>query len=66
MPTYSTAAQYLTTSEAASALGVSTKSIRRLIASGDLPAKRIGARMIRIPSDALDGLGRDLAASRRD
>lgn len=57
--------EYITINQAASALAVSTKTIRRMIARGDLPAKRIGTQIVRIPADALDSLGRDLAVSRR-
>lgn len=39
-------------SETAEWLGVSTQTVRRLIADGDLPASRIGRRTIRInPAD---------------
>ncbi len=46
--------------EAADRLKVSTKTIRRLIADGELPARRIGARMIRVDLDAIDKLGQPL------
>lgn len=64
MPTEPTLPDYLSVAEAASALSVSTKTVRRLIARGDLPAKRIGSRMIRIAIAALDGLGRDMQVPR--
>lgn len=65
MPTEPTLTDHVSIQDAASALAVSTKTVRRLIARGDLPAKRIGLRMIRIPVAALDGLGRDIQVSRR-
>ena len=40
--------------EAAEILGVSTKSVRRYIAAGDLEAVRIGRRTIRIKTESLD------------
>jgi len=40
--------------EAAEILGVSTKSVRRYIAAGDLDAVRIGRRTIRIKTESLD------------
>lgn len=55
-------AQYVTIQHAAAALAVDTKTIRRRIADGTLPAVRVGARRpgalrdtrpIRIPADAL-------------
>lgn len=40
---------------AAETLGVTTRSIRRWIADGTIPAYRIGAKVVRIPEDALAG-----------
>ncbi len=45
-------ARYLTPSEAATELRVSTDTVLRLIASGDLPALRVSSRIIRIPVPA--------------
>lgn len=45
-------ARYLTPSEAATELRVSTDTVLRLIASGDLPALRVSPRIIRIPVPA--------------
>jgi excisionase family DNA binding protein len=42
--------------QAAEILGVSTKSVRRYIAAGDLDAVRIGRRTIRIKTESLDRL----------
>lgn len=39
--------------EAAEILGVSTKSVRRYIAAGDLDAVRLGRRTIRIKTESL-------------
>lgn len=44
--------RYLTPSEAAAELRVSTDTVLRLIASGDLPALRVSPRIIRIPVPA--------------
>ena len=40
--------------EAADILGVSTKTVRRFIASGDLEAVRLARRTIRIKTESLD------------
>ncbi len=45
-------ARYLTPSEAATELRVSTDTVLRLIASGELPALRVSPRIIRIPVPA--------------
>ncbi len=45
-------ARYLTPTEAATELRVSTDTVLRLIASGDLPALRVSPRIIRIPVPA--------------
>ncbi len=42
--------------EAAEALAVSTKTVRRYIAAGDLDAVRLGRRTIRVRVDSLDRL----------
>jgi excisionase family DNA binding protein len=44
--------RYLTPAEAATELHVSTDTVLRLIASGDLPALRVSTRIIRIPVPA--------------
>lgn len=54
---------YVSISEAADRLSVSTKTVRRYIARGQLPAVRIAGHLIRIPTDALDALGRPLAVA---
>lgn len=43
--------------EAADRLQVSVKTIRRMIARGEIPARRIGARMIRVDMSALEDIG---------
>jgi excisionase family DNA binding protein len=49
---------YLSISEVAHELKVSNKTVRRWIATGQLPAERLGARLIRIRRDDLDQLTR--------
>ena len=44
--------RYVTPAEAATELRVSTDTVLRLIASGEMPALRVSARIIRIPSPA--------------
>jgi excisionase family DNA binding protein len=46
--------RYESIPDAAARAGVTTRSIRRWIASGDLSAYRIGRRMIRLDADELD------------
>jgi excisionase family DNA binding protein len=45
-------ARYVTPSEAATELRVSTDTVLRLISSGELPALRVSPRIIRIPVPA--------------
>jgi excisionase family DNA binding protein len=52
----------LTVAEAATRLGVNHKTIRRAIARGELAARRIGPRLIRIRISDLDALGSPLGA----
>lgn len=47
--------------EAAVHLGVSTKTIRRMIARNEIEAKRFGPRLIRVNLDSIGKAGRDLA-----
>jgi excisionase family DNA binding protein len=47
---------WVTIAAAAERLGLSTKSIRRRIADGTLPAYRIGPRLIRLDSADVDRL----------
>lgn len=49
-----------TVPQAADRLKVSVKTIRRMIARGDIPARRFGTRLIRVDLAALDGIGRPL------
>jgi len=50
----------LSVAEAAARLRVDQKTIRRAIARGDLPARRIGQRLIRIRTVDVDALGTPL------
>lgn len=54
--------EYLSIADAAHILGMSTKTVRRLIAHGDLAAVRFGKRTMRIPVTALDAAARPVAA----
>ena len=55
---------YLSLEEAADALAVSTKTIRRWIAAGTLPAYRCGKRAIRIRLDDLEMAPRKIPTAR--
>jgi excisionase family DNA binding protein len=52
--TASTTRRLVSIAEAAEILGVSTKSVRRYIAAGDLDAVRLGRRTIRIKAESID------------
>lgn len=55
----------LTITEAAELKGVSTKTVRRWIASGALPAYRYSAQIVRIRPADLDRVGRRIPSGRR-
>ena len=55
---------YLSLEEAAEAMSVSTKTIRRWIAAGTLPAYRCGARAIRIRLEDLEATPRQIPSGR--
>lgn len=52
--------RYISIPEAAEALGVSAKTVRRRITDGTIEARRIGPRTIRIPEASLTAAGRPL------
>jgi excisionase family DNA binding protein len=58
-------ARYLTPSEAATELRVSTDTVLRLISSGELPALRVSPRIIRIPVPAFAAFQAGRRATRR-
>lgn len=49
-------APFLTTFEAADELKISDRSIRNLIAAGEIKATKLGRRIIRIPRSEMDRL----------
>lgn len=51
---------WITIPQAAEALQVSTRTIRNMIARGDVPAKRIGPRLVRVN---LDDVGRRIGGA---
>jgi excisionase family DNA binding protein len=55
---------YLSIEEAAEVMSLSTKTIRRRISDGSIPAYRCGRRNIRIRLDELETAFRKLAATR--
>jgi acetyl-CoA/propionyl-CoA carboxylase biotin carboxyl carrier protein len=55
----------LSPSQAAARIGATTRSVQRWIATGRLPARRVGGRW-RVASDALDAFSRTDAASGQD
>ena len=54
--TGSTGRPFLTVAEAADELAVTERFIRKLIADGDLRAVKVGARVVRIRRNDLEGL----------
>jgi excisionase family DNA binding protein len=48
----------LSIEQAAEARGVTTKTIRRWVAAGILPAYRVGPKLLRVRPDDLDALSR--------
>lgn len=46
--------EHVTIADTAAALNVCTRTVRRMIACGELPAIRLGHRTVRIPATALD------------
>ncbi|PVG84017.1 helix-turn-helix domain-containing protein [Nocardioides gansuensis] len=56
--------RWLSIERAAGLLDVSTKTIRRLIASGDLPAYRCGKRGIRIKTTDLESIMRPIPSAK--
>ena len=55
---------YLSLEEAAEAMSVSVKTIRRWIAAGTIPAYRCGKRAIRIKLEDLEAAPRKIPAAR--
>ncbi|MFZ2503520.1 MAG: helix-turn-helix domain-containing protein [Nocardioides sp.] len=55
---------YLSLDEAAEAMSVSVRTIRRWIAAGTLPAYRCGKRVIRIKLEDLESAPREIPTAR--
>lgn len=60
------ARKFLKLPEAAEAYGVCTKTLRRRIADGSLPASRMGARIIVVAVDDLDALLRPIPSAKME
>lgn len=56
--------RYLSPTEAGDYVGTSSRTIRRWIATGRLPARRFGPRTIRVLMEDLEALGRDIPSER--
>lgn len=52
--------EWLTIEQTAELLQLSTKTVRRMISRGDLEARRIGPRLIRVRNFEHDEIGREL------
>ena len=57
--------RYLTPAEAATELRVSTDTVLRLIAAGDMPALRVSPRVLRIPVPAFQAFQEGRGTERR-
>ncbi len=57
--------RYLTPTEVAGALRVSTDTVLRLVSSGELPAIRVSPRVIRIPTPAFEAFAAGRQPRRR-
>ena len=57
-------AQLLSPNQAAELLGLSVRTIRRRIASGQLPAYRSGRKVIRIKTSDLDSIFRRIPSAK--
>lgn len=57
--------EFISISEAAERLDLSERTIRRMIHHGDLPARRIGKRTVRIPAEAIASVGYAIPTYRR-
>jgi len=55
-PSRASRRQYESVGDAAARVGVSTKTVRRWIASGQLAGYRMGPRLLRVDPDDLDGM----------
>lgn len=56
MSTTPTVQRWITQAQAAERLNVTGRTVRRMIAEGDLPAYRLGSRMLRIDERDVDAL----------
>src|SRR5665647_2249084 len=63
-PSQASRRQYESVGDAAARLGVSTKTVRRWIASGQLAGYRVGPRLLRVDPDDLDRMLRLIPAAR--
>jgi len=63
-PNVTVAKRLLTIEEAAAYTALSTRTIRRRISAGDLPAFRVGPRSIRVRQDDLEQLLRPIPNAR--
>jgi excisionase family DNA binding protein len=63
-PSQASRRQYESVGDAAARVGVSTKTVRRWIASGQLAGYRVGPRLLRVDPDDLDRMLRLIPAAR--
>jgi excisionase family DNA binding protein len=49
--------------DAADRLGVSVRTLRRMIASGELEARRVGKRLLRVCAEDVDALARPIPSA---
>ncbi|GIG23333.1 hypothetical protein Cch01nite_40570 [Cellulomonas chitinilytica] len=61
-PSESNPAAFVSVADVADELAVTQRFVRRLIADGELPAVKIGTRLVRVRRADLDGILRPVAA----
>lgn len=65
-PTSTATRRWVSQAEAAEYLGVTDRTLRRMIAAGDLPAYRLGKRLLRVDLADVDALLRRVPATGGD
>jgi excisionase family DNA binding protein len=55
--------RWVSLADAAERVGVTTRTLRRWIAAGTLPASRVGPRLVRVNLDDLEALLRPIPAA---
>ena len=62
-PNHSAEAEWISIARAAEAQSVSIKTIRRMVARGEIEARRFGPRLIRVNRAALENVGQPIGGA---